>query len=122
MMLRWVIRPFQFLGCLMLLGWLLLIGIVVSSLLDSRPQNLRGDVQCRRIPTTSAQSDPTQPLVVTVVVDEAAIQQHSRVEVLREVLPASRGSIEEARLVVDIGMATGAITGCGTFEDDRIRV
>jgi hypothetical protein len=66
--------------------------------------------------------DATTSLLVRVVLDEAAIRQHSRFEVIREVFPSATEEAGHARLMVDIGSAMGAINSCFTFEDTAFQV
>lgn len=84
--------------------------------LDIRPQNLRGSVSCQ-----PSAGSPSQPLTVRVVLDEAAIRQHSRFEIIREVSHTTPNATS-ALLAVDVGSAMGAIDGCGTFEERTIEI
>jgi hypothetical protein len=86
-------------GCLLLLSY-----STACSFPGPRPQNLRGAVQCQVIARS-----PVRPLLVKVVLDEAAVQQHSQFEVIREVLIPSNATEEVSLLAVDVGSAMGAI-------------
>jgi hypothetical protein len=99
--------------CIVLSG----TGLSACTLLDMRPQNLRGTVKCHPIP-----NEPSHPLLVKVILDEAAVRQHSRFEVIREVVPSSTPNLEESRLAVDVGSAMGAIDGCSTFQDAAFQI
>ena len=99
-------------------GWLALLFLTSAcSFFGSRPQDLRGEVRCQ------VQTESTaQPLRVQVVLDQTAVEQRSTFEVVRKVLVPSTSDAEAVQLQVDVGMATGAITGCGTFTDTLIHI
>lgn len=84
---------------------------------DSRPHNLRGSVACFPI-----EHEAHQELFVKVTLDEAAIQSHSQLDIIREVVFTESSTTEIPRLVVDIGQATGNVSTCGTFTDQAYDV
>jgi hypothetical protein len=89
-------------------------------LLGSRPQYVPGWVKCEVIAGTRQ-----QPLAVEVVLDAEAIKHRSSFQFIRATpTPINEPSagFEQTRLRVSVSQADGGISGCGTFNDHRIRV
>lgn len=85
--------------------------------LGFRPGNLPGQVHCQPV-----QAGTPQILLVQVVLNDEAVQHHSKLEVIREVAVPSTSSGGVSSLQVDVGDANGAVSGCSSFTGTAFRV